>query len=1598
MKKLVLLITVFTFQYSTAQVGINTTTPNAQLEIKSNNQAAPSNTDGILIPKIDVFPASNPTAAQQGMLVYLTTVSGSNQPGFYYWNNNSSSWIAIAGSNSGWGLSGNSGTNASSNFIGTTDNIDMIFKRNNIKSGTIQSYNTALGVNSLSNNSSGSINSAYGTDSLKDNTTGIGNTAVGFSSSRSNFSGNNNTAIGNQSLDANTHGSSNVALGSLSQLSNVNGSFNTAVGVESLRNNSVSSITAVGYSSLRSNTTGTNNDAFGANALTNNTIGGFNSSFGESSLRYNTSGGANAAFGSSALLNNSNGSRNSALGFFSLMSNTSGGDNVAVGSDALSANTTGNGNVALGNLSLFSNSAGSFNTAVGLESLRKNTASSNTAVGYSSLRNNSTGLSNSAFGLNALLNSQNGNLNSAFGENSLIGNIMGVGNAAFGNESLQSNFSGSFNTAIGYNSDVASGNLLNATAVGANARVGASNSIVLGSISGVNSSFSNTNVGIGTITPLDRLHVVGNIRMVDGNQADGKVLISDANGTATWATPSTSGGTLDQAYDFGGAGAGKTITADSGAVTIAGNDGLVSTGTLNSGVIAPSGSGVRMVWNPRKAAFRAGSISGTQWDDTNIGTNSVGFGLNIIASGPNSVAMGNSLTASGTSSTAIGNGSIATGNFSTALGSSTANGMYSTAMGRNTVANGLFSTAIGNSTTSSGISSTSIGESNTAPSYAETVVGIGATTYTPSTNGVTQFRAANAKDRLFVIGNAIDTNNSNTVDTSERSDAMVVLKNGATGIGTSLPTGILDVNASDNGILIPRVFLSSVLVQAPIVNPQGGALPTSTLVYNNATAGVSPNNVYPGFYYWNGTRWIRFDVNGENNPTYYTAVGTSNDFTSSSFTLLDQMSITFTPKDDVVMVNFSAAGHRTDDSCAENAIFFQIVLNGIPVTSWQTATNQSIVNYGGIFGNDAIVTWDTNITYPVTVPIGISQTIQIQWYSTACQTFNNVGSPFTAFGAVFKSYRTLTIIDPNGGGGIIGAPPVTTNLWAHNGNTGTNATNFVGTADAQPLVLKSNNTEGIRIATNGRIGLGITAPLEKLHLSGKAIFENGFSADNAALVYKNNTDYMFLGPQSGSSANGGAVALFGSTNVIGGNAGGIDLNVASGQLRITSAGNVGIGSSSPQDKLHIVGNLRMVDGNQAAGKVLTSDINGTASWQNASNSAWGLIGNAGTSAATNFIGTSDDIDVVFKRNTIRSGLFGTTNSSFGLNALNIGSTGTNNTAIGVDALKTNTTGSNNTAVGKNAFSTINAGNNNTALGADTSTTSTIFENATAIGYKAMVGNSNVMVLGSINGVNGATSSVNVGIGTISPQTALEVVDANVVTSGSVEGNFNVMTNGAQAIDRGGSITLGGTINDTGTIFRTFGSIEGRKATATTSVNSGYLLFKTNNAGTLSERMRITNAGDIGIGTTAPGGQFELSLNEGRKPTSNTWTIPSDARLKNVNGIYEKGLAEILQLKPIRYNYKNTDKKTFDQKVLDKEAYGFLAQEVQTIFPEAVGTDPDGYLNFDLHPILIASVNALKELNDQNTQLKNENETLRSAMQQMEQKVAFILSKIENLKK
>jgi hypothetical protein len=84
--------------------------------------------------------------------------------------------------------------------------------------------------------------------------------------------------------------------------------------------------------------------------------------------------------------------------------------------------------------------------------------------------------------------------------------------------------------------------------------------------------------------------------------------------------------------------------------------------------VPAEGSGTRMMWYPRKAAFRAGGISGTQWDAANIGDYSVAIGQDVRASASNATAFGLRSTAAQQSSFAAGEDNTASGAASVALG------------------------------------------------------------------------------------------------------------------------------------------------------------------------------------------------------------------------------------------------------------------------------------------------------------------------------------------------------------------------------------------------------------------------------------------------------------------------------------------------------------------------------------------------------------------------------------------------------------------------------------------------------------------------------------------------------------------------------------------------------------------------------------------------------------------------------------------------------------------------------------------------------------------------------------------------------------------
>jgi len=274
--------------------------------------------------------------------------------------------------------------------------------------------------------------------------------------------------------------------------------------------------------------------------------------------------------------------------------------------------------------------------------------------------------------------------------------------------------------------------------------------------------------------------------------------------------------------------------------------GLVAGGTYATGSIPATGAGARLMWYPANAAFRVGSVDGSQWDDINIGSFSIATGYNTVASGAHSTAMGKDTTASGIASTATGYSTLATNNYATSMGRSTlanaesatamglstiASGQSSTAMGQQTVAGGLASTAMGSATIASGDYSTAMG-SNTAAS-GNSSVAMGNNTTADGNYSVAVGRNVSSGGHVgsFIYGDAFTRA---TISNSAHNQFMVVASGGIT-MMTS-PTGttgaVLAPGSGSWAVLSDRDAKTAVQsVDAREVLKKVAALPLNTWQY-----------------------------------------------------------------------------------------------------------------------------------------------------------------------------------------------------------------------------------------------------------------------------------------------------------------------------------------------------------------------------------------------------------------------------------------------------------------------------------------------------------------------------------------------------------------------------------------------------------------------------------------------------------------------------------------------------------------------------------------------------------------------------------------------
>lgn len=269
-------------------------------------------------------------------------------------------------------------------------------------------------------------------------------------------------------------------------------------------------------------------------------------------------------------------------------------------------------------------------------------------------------------------------------------------------------------------------------------------------------------------------------------------------------------------------------------------------------------------------------------------------------------------------------------------------------------------------------------------------------------------------------------------------------------------SAMLDISATNKGLLIPRVALTSTNTAGPITSPT-----TSLLVYNTATAGTVPNNVIPGYYYWNGSAWIAFNTTSAASSAWVLGGNTGTTSGTNFIGTTDDKDLVFKTDNAEVMRLLSGGGVDLDAGVgggtdAGSAIYAIGDYNNYLEINVQNNSD------GNLASSDIVATADNGDSVSVYIDMGINS----------------------------GNYS-------NSSANILNGPNVAY-LYAHgkdfkigNGSPGRNLIFFTNPTGGTLGTNTANGTERMRIEPNGDVGIGTTNPNYKLHVVGEAAKTNG---------------------------------------------------------------------------------------------------------------------------------------------------------------------------------------------------------------------------------------------------------------------------------------------------------------------------------------------------------------------------------------------------------------------------------------------------------------------------------------------------------------------------
>ena len=640
----------------------------------------------------------------------------------------------------------------------------------------------------------------------------------------------------------------------------------------------------------------------------------------------------------------------------------------------------------------------------------------------------------------------------------------------------------------------------------------------------------------------------------------------------------------------------------------------------------------------------------------------------------------------------------------------------------------------------------------------------------------------------------------------------------------------------------------------------------------------------------------------------------------------------------------------------------------------ETATNPT--NFTILQGGDQVA----DITYTLPIDDG-SNGEYLMTDGSGVLSWSSPVSPLSFSNGLTQSGNSIKL-----GGNLTENTTITQDgtetLTFTNASTAGTIVNLTSTGD---FLIQDVGTAFFTATDGGDIGIGNTAPASRLHITGKAntpqviIQANSTQTNSNPLLQLRKSDgtilsafhsdhisNVFMGYNAGS-ANVVGAGTNGQNNLFAGAVAGksntsgyknIFAGDSAGYSNMTGTCNVAVGSSSLYSAISGDFNTSLgfqamyhSDGNNSTGvgyqALYLQDF--YAANGNDNNTAVGFQSLYSTKTSD---GTNGRYNVGVGHMAMRGNTTGAKNTAIGDESLYSSTTSTDNTAIGYKAMYSNTTSNLCTAVGSQALYLLNGSANSNPT-----------EN-TAVGYQAMY---NTNPTGSANGwyntaigcralYNNTTGAYN----TAGGHRAL-----NLITTGSQNTSFGTsagddITTGSSntCIGYGTNVSSGGYSNITAIGNGAVGTTSNQVRLGDNNVTSFYCMGANSAVGSGTNALLVDGAGKIGYAASSK--RYKESIKD----------------MNDIGWLYK--------LRPVNFSYKSDEQK--------KMQYGLIAEEVEKVNPAFVSYNKDGLVETVSYTQLISPM--IKALQDQQKSIS----TLQSQVDELKKDRMALISRLEALEK